>query len=188
MKLLLLTAMAWAQEHGGDLAHELHESVEIPWSTLTVQLFNFAFLFLLLGYFLRKSVKAHFTQRSTTYRELVDRAENARREAEQSHNVIKERLAKLESSAEQSVVQARSEAEDLRNRMLSEAKVLAQKMEEDAKRTTAVELEKAKLELRKELLTKSLAASQENLKKNLSTVEQKKLQNEFAEKIELVGG
>lgn len=189
MKLLLLMAMTWAQEHGTEAVaeHAGHE-VTIPWDNIFVQAFNFVFLFGVLAFFLRKPLKAHFAQRAQTYQELVDRAEAARKEAEQTHHAIKERLTKLESSAEQSVERARSEAAELRSRMLQEAKMLAQKLEQEAQRTAMHELEKAKAELRKELLQKALANSEETLKKSLGTNEQKKLQNEFVQKIEVVGG
>ncbi len=189
MKLFFLMAMAWAQEHGADaIAEHGHHEVVIPWANIFVQGFNFAILFGLLGFLLRKPLKAHFEQRAQTYQELVDRAEAARREAEQTNHVIKERLAKLESSAAQSVQRARSEAEELRSRMIQEAKSLTGKLEQEAKRTATVEVEKARAELRKELLEKSLLSSQEILKKGLGSSEQKKLQNEFVEKIGVVGG
>lgn len=197
MKLFLLMAMTWAQEHGADHAAE-HAAdqghaaagahvAHIPWESIFVQAFNFGILFILLVFLMRKAVKAHFSERAQTYRELVDRAENARLEAERNHNQIKERLNALETTAQQNVARAKAEAEELRARLLEEAKELSRKMEQEAARAAALELEKAKAALRKDLLEKALAASTENLKKGLDSSEQKKLQNEFAEKIEVVG-
>jgi F0F1-type ATP synthase membrane subunit b/b' len=61
-------------------------------------------------------------------------------------------------------------------------------LEEEAKRTAAVELEKAKAELRHELLREALSKSSDSLGRSLDSNEQKKLQNEFAEKIQVVSG
>lgn len=192
MKLFLLMAMTWAQEHGAEHvaehAAEGHHEVVIPWGSVFVQAFNFGLLALILFILLRKAVKAHFAERAQSYKELVDRAENARLEAERNHTQMKERLSSLEASAQQSVSKARAEAEELRTRLMDEAKDLSRKMEQEAQRAASLELEKAKAHLRKELLEKALATSSEDLKKNLGTNEQKKLQNEFAEKIEVVGG
>lgn len=188
MKLFLLMAMTWAQEHGAEGVAEHGHEVVIPWNSLFVQSYNFILLGILLFFLLRKSVKQHFTDRALSYKELVDRAENARKEAEQSHSKIKARLENLEAQAERGVSQARLEAADLRARMLLEAKGLGQKLEEEAKRSATAELEKAKSELRKELLEKAISASNESLKASLGTSDQKKLQNEFVEKIEVVGG
>lgn len=160
----------------------------IPWHNLFAQAFNFTLLFGLLAYLLKEPIKKHFADRAAGYRELVDRAENARREAERTNHEIKERLARLEATAQRSAEQARAEAADLRSRMMQEAKNLATKMEQEAQRTTAVELEKAKMELRRELLTRALSAAGEELQKNLGSSDQKKLQNEFVEKIEVVSG
>ena len=112
MKWLLFSSYAWAQEHVAEAVHEgthgAHESVDIPWGTISVQAFNLIFLLVILGWLMRKSVKAHFAERAQSFQEMVDRAENAKLEAEKSHKADKERLAKLESTAEQSVAQARS--------------------------------------------------------------------------------
>ena len=199
MKLFLLNGTAWAHDGHGQGAEAAHATTEhagahgadhhadIPWGSISVQAFNFGLLLVILFVLLRKAVKAHFAERASSYQELVDRAENARREAQRNHDEMKRRLEGLESSAQQNVAKARAEAEELRNRLMNEAKDLTQKMEEEAKRTTAIELDKAKALLRKDLLEKALTSSSEFLKKGLGTNEQKKLQNEFAEKIEVVG-
>jgi F-type H+-transporting ATPase subunit b len=184
---LLTSAVAFAQEHGAEAAGG-HEAVTIPWDSITVQTFNFLVLFGLLGFLLRKPMKKHFAERAQQYQELVDRAEKARAEAEHSNRQIKERLAKLESSSQQNVAQARAEAEELKARLMTEAKSLSAKLEQEAQRATAVELERAKAELRRELLGKALEASEEKLKKGLGSSDQKNLQNEFAQKIDVVGG
>jgi F-type H+-transporting ATPase subunit b len=189
LKLLLLNiASVFAQEAEHAVEHLEHEAVTIPWGSLFVQAFNFIFLFGLLFFLLRKAVKAHFADRAQTYRELVDRAENARKEAEKTHAVMKDKLAKLETSAAQSAHQAKTEADALRAKLMEEAKQLSKKMEQEAQRTAALEIEKAKATLRAELLGKAIEATEEKLKKSLGTSDQKKLQNEFAEKIEVVGG
>ena len=72
--------------------------------------------------------------------------------------------------------------------MLSEARQLAERLEQDAKRSITVELEKAKAELRRELLSGALERASQSLRQELGANDQKKLQKEFAEKIQVVGG
>lgn len=183
MYWMLFAANAWAASGGhGDGHHH------IPWSTIFVQTFNLVLLLGLLGFILRKTVVAHFANRAKEYHELVQKAEAARQQAEQGRATIKERMAKLEATAENTVAQARAEAAELRSRMMNEAKDLTEKMGQEGQRTATLELEKAKLELRRELLSGALAVSRETLKKNLSSTEQKKLQNEFVDKIQVVSG
>lgn len=187
MKILFFTALAFAEEadHAAAGGHGAHA---IPWNSIFVQAFNFGLLLIVLFFLLRKSVAAHFENRAKEYAQLVERAETARKQAEKSHSEIKERLAKLESTAEQSVRTAQTEAEELKGRMITEAKSISDKLEVEAKRSVAVELDKAKAELRRELLARALDASRDSFKKNLGSTEQKKLQNEFVEKIQVVGG
>lgn len=185
MKMFLFTNVVWAQAHAA--GHDPHGATVIPLANIGVQAFNLLLLVALLGFLLRKSLKQHFAQRATEFKELVDRADKARRDAEQNHQQIKEKLVKLEQSAQQSVQRAFEESEGLRTRLMQEAKTLVGKMELEAQRTAAVELEKAKSQLRHTLLTDALLASGENLRKNLGVSDQKALQNEFVEKIEMVG-
>lgn len=188
MKVLFLTAMAWAQEgaehaaeHGAEAAHGAHEG--IPWQSIFVQSFNFFLLLALLAYLLRKTVKAHFAHRANDYKQMVERADAARREAEQGKKDIESRLNKLESGASDGLNRAKAEAAELKAKLQAEAKDLSQKIEVEAKRSAQVELEKAKDELRRELLDSALQASHLTLKTSLNANEQKRLQNEFVDKI-----
>ncbi len=185
---ILLLGQAWAEgaDHAAAAGHDAHGA--IPWNSIFVQTFNISFLLILLTVILRKTVKAHFEHRARDYQLLVSRAETARIEAEKGKQAVKERLAKLEATSEQVVSQARSEAEELRGRMMSEAKTMAARLTQEAERTVKVEVEKAKAQMRKELLEKAITDARENLTKNMSSSEQQKLQREFAEKIQVVGG
>lgn len=182
----LFMGQAWAA--GGEHAADHAGAHAVPWGTIFVQAFNLGFLLIILTVLLRKTVKAHFESRAQSYRQLVSRAETAREEAERGRREVKEKLARLEADSSQVVQQARSEAEELRGRMLSEAKDIAQRLQQEAERTVKIEVEKAKAELRAELMTKAIAAARDSLKKNMTGSEQQKLQREFAEKIQVVGG
>ena len=188
MKMLMfyMASSAWGEDSAQAVAHGGHN--EIPWALLTVQAFNFLFLFAILIFLLRKPVAAHFKARASEYYDLVDRGEKARAAAEKGKLEIQGRLAKLEASATQAGDQARSEAEKLKQKMLSEARQLAERLEQDAKRSITVELEKAKAELRRELLSGALERASQSLRQELGANDQKKLQKEFAEKIQVVGG
>jgi len=187
--LLFSAALLVVNGLAGEAAHAATgDSHGIPWGALGVQAFNVTVLVTILFFVLRKVAVAHFAGRAKDYTELVQRAEMAKVEAERGHREIKERLEKLEAGAEQSLVQARREAEELKVRMIDEARAVSERLQTEAQRTINTEIEKAKAELRHELLQSALATSHEVLKSSLSTTEQKKLQNEFVEKIQVVGG
>ncbi len=174
-------AQAWAAGGAHGDAHA------IPWTTIIAQSFNFLFLIGVLVYLLRKTVKAHFANRAKEYHELVNRAETARKQAEDGKRVIQDRLAALEASSQDGLAQARREAEELRARMIEDAKNLADRLQSEAERTAQIELEKAKAELRAELLRQALNVSRDSLQTKLESSDQKQLQKEFADKIQVVG-
>ncbi len=163
-----------------------HGAEGIPWGTIGVQAFNLAVLLGVLVYLLRKTVSAHFANRSQSYRDLVERAERAQQEAARNHAEVSARLAKLEASAAQTLQRAQNEATEMRQRLLADAKMLSAKLDQEAQRTALLEVDKAKAELRRDLLHASLKSSAETMRGGLGSPEQRKLQNEFAEKIEVL--
>ncbi len=184
-KLALILSQAWAAESGHLSAHDAHA---IPWNSILVQTINFVLLFGLLIFFLRKTVKSHFINRAETYRDLVTKAESAKVEAEKSKTEIQSKLRRLELSATEGLDQARAQAAELKTKLVREANELAAKLSKDAERSAQVEIDRAKAELRAELLSQALETSRKNLGANLGTAEQKQLENEFAEKIQVVRG
>ena len=184
MHILIFAARAWGED--GHAAAGAHHATAIPWSSLLTQTFNFVFLFVLLGYVMRKSVSAHFATRAREYDNLVTRAEAARVEAERGKREIEQRLAALEGEAGDSEAKARAEAARLRTALNEEAREFSIKLEREATQAAALAVEKAKAELRRELLDHALTASGEQMRTGLSQTEQKKLQTEFVEKIQVV--
>ena len=181
--LMASTAInAYAASAGGD--HAVH----VPGWALFVQAFNVVVLLTILFILLRKGAVAHFANRAKEYNDLVQRAEAAKQKAELGHREIKERLDKLESGAEASLIQARVEADELKAKMIGEARAVSERLRSEAQHTVATEIERAKAELRADLLQSALATSQEVLKSSLSSSEQAKLQSEFVQKIQVVGG
>jgi F-type H+-transporting ATPase subunit b len=185
--MFFFLAQAWAEEGGAMAAeHGAHEA--IPTHYLFVEAFNYGFLLLVLALLLRKPLTNYLRGRATEYEQLVRQAEAAKTDAERGKREIEERLTKLQAGAQQALIQAKIEAEELKARLEREARTLSEKLENEARRAAAVEAEKGKAQLQRELLEKALQTSRENFSKNLSSHEQKQLQHEFAEKIQVVGG
>lgn len=187
-KLPLVALLASVNAFASSGAHGEAHAVEIPWTSIGVQAFNVIVLLVVLTVLLRKAVAMHFANRAKEYTALVQQAESAKKQAEARYREIKERMDNLEAGAEQSLVQARQEAEELKKKLATEAQTVSARLKTEAERTVATEIEKAKAELRHELLQSALATSHEVLKSSLSSSEQTKLQNEFVQKIEVVGG
>ncbi|HRK06342.1 MAG TPA: ATP synthase F0 subunit B [Pseudobdellovibrionaceae bacterium] len=173
---LALTAFAAGSgdHHGG-----------IP-TVLWLQVVNFVLYVGLLVYLLRKPVRSFFEGRVENYNSALKRAEAQKREAETKRREIQERLTRLESTSAQSIAEARAEAEALRQRVLVEAKELSEKLRAEAQRTAQIELERAKFALRQEMLSQSVQLASKILADKIQEPDQKRLQSEFVEKIQVV--
>ncbi len=180
--LLLASNLAWCENAAEEVDPHL-----VPWDTIGIETLNVIVLFALLIYFLRRAVIDHFQGRLKAYVELVERAESAKAEAEKSHREISKRLHDLQASADENLRRAEKEAAELREKLLAEAASMAKKMEEDAHRSVELEIERAKSELRDELLKTAIETSRKTLEKSLGSSEQKRLQAEFVDKIQVVG-
>lgn len=155
-------------------------------SAVIFQAVNFVLYAALLYFVLRKPVVSYFRNREQDFKAALIKAEAARKEAEQRRQEIQDRLYKLESTTDQSIAQARADAEALKVKILQEAEQLSTNLREEARRTAALEVEKAKHQLREELLNQSVALSKKMLEEKMAEPDQKRLQTEFVDKIQVV--
>lgn len=162
-----------------------HGEAGIPASVMW-QAINFALFVGLLWFLLRKKVPAYFAERAANFNLALAKAEKARQEAEEQKRVIEARLQALQSSADQSVAQAKLDAEELRQKIVREAQEISVRIIEDARHTAEIELQRAKSELREEVLSQAMVAAKKILSEKIADTDQKRLQSEFVEKIQVV--
>ena len=158
----------------------------VPWSFIGHQTLNFVAVCLLLYFLLRNKVRTHFAERQQNFTELISKAERAKQAADESRREIAERLNRLQATADEDLKKARQEAEGMKQKILEEARQMAKQLEADAYKNVSIELERAKLSLRQDLLRASLEETRNILKSKLSGNEQKRLKDEFVEKIQVV--
>ena len=131
----------------------------------TIVILQFINFFLYVGlvvFFARKPISDYFKNRQSTFFTALKRADAARAEAQAKRAEIQTRLSKLESSRDESLQNARTEAAALRNQIVDEAKALSAKLQEEAQRTAKIEIERAKTILREELVNQSVAMAKKN--------------------------
>jgi F-type H+-transporting ATPase subunit b len=170
------------------LAAEAHEAghAGVPWGSVITQVINVVLVIALLTYLLRKKSADHFQQRQEGYNALLNKAEEARKEAEENRRQISERLTKLEQNAQASLVQARTEAQELKTKILADAKNLSQKLEDEARRTVEFEVQRAREILRQELLSAAVDDAHTSMEKSVKDPDLKRLQNEFVQRVQVV--
>jgi F-type H+-transporting ATPase subunit b len=135
---------------------------------------------------LRGPIGTYFRNRESNYKQALSRAEAARASAEQRRREVQDRLAQLEATAEQALATARTDAEGLRVKLLADAEESARTLREEAHKTAEREISRAKAELREELLSQAVALSANLLKDKMAETDQKRLQTEFVDKIQVV--
>lgn len=180
--LFLLPAFAIAAGSGHG---EAHAAGGVPMAVV-FQAINFLIYVGVLYFLLRKPVLSFFTGREQAFKQALVKAESAKREAEAKKREIQDRLNRLETTADESVAQAKAEAAALKARILKEASELSQKLRDEAHSATEFEVARAKHELREELLVQSVAAAREMLADQMAEPDQKRLQTEFVDKIQVV--
>ncbi|MEQ1876541.1 MAG: ATP synthase F0 subunit B [Bdellovibrionia bacterium] len=162
-----------------------HEAGGIP-QVVIYQAINFTLFAILLYVLLKNKVVTHFADRRKEYLAAVTKFEHAKAEAEKKTAELRVRMQSLESSATDSVQQAKSEAAQLQSKIVSEAQAASQKMQQEAKRTVDAEVARAIRDLREEVLRQATEAARQVMQQQIKEGDQQRLQKEFVEKIQVV--
>jgi F-type H+-transporting ATPase subunit b len=175
--MAVMPLLAYAEE--AEAEHGMPNSVYL-------QVINFVLYAGLLFFFMRRPVTKYFQDREQAFRQALIKAANAKKEAEQQKKDIETRLTALQTGSAESIAAARREAEELRKRMLLEAESLAANLRNEAKRAADFEIQRAQNELREQLLNESVAMATKILTEKMAEQDQKRLQSEFVDKIQVV--
>lgn len=167
----------------GNAAEEHHAEAGLPFVVI-LQFINFFLYVGLIVYFGRKPIADYFKTRQANFYVAVKRADALRAEAQAKRAETQARLAKLEATRDQSIQDARKEAAALRAQIVEEARGLSEKLKVEAERTAVVEIERATAVLRDDLLSQSIVMAQRILTDKMQDQDQKRLQDEFVQKIE----
>ena len=178
--VLLLPALAWTSGTGH------HGAIHIPWGLVIPQILNFAIAVGLLIYFVRKPVKNYFKVRNESFLTKLSEASVAREKAEAKNAEWKNKMAKLESTSESSLIQATSDAEEMGEKLVIEAKKLSERLLLEAEKSGEYELERVRIQLKDELLVQAVAMAKTELSDGIKSPEQDRLQSEFVQKIQAV--
>jgi F-type H+-transporting ATPase subunit b len=170
--------VAMAQEHGGHGFDE-HAKRTIMW-----QLLNVSVMVAGLVYYLKTPIRKMFSDKRVAYMAAAERAEAARKLAEQEHMEIEVRLTKLESTADESVSRARAEAADMKKSLIAEAENMSRKIREEAEVAAQLEVVNAKNILRQQLISESVALAKSTIQTKVSSEDHKRLQGDFINNIQ----
>lgn len=181
LTILLFSIRVFAADahHGGGL-----DAATIK--TIVYQTINVGILVGALIYFLRKPTREFFAEKRASYLKEAQKAEAARRAAEEERQQIKARLHKLEVTADESISRARAEAAEMRNQMIAAAQALSQRIKEEARLSAILEVEKAKRNLREQMISEAIEAARQQMGTKVSVADHARLEGEFISNIQAV--
>lgn len=170
----------------GSSGHDSHGLESGVPKVVFYQAINVAIILISAIYFGRKKVSDFFHQKKTLFLEAQQKAQSALKLAETEHHEVKTRLEKLLGNKTDSLTKAKTDAADIRAQLLSDAQMIAKKLKEEAVLTARIEVERAKYHLKEQLIKEAFDLSKRDLSAKATTDEQKKLQQDFITKVQVV--
>ena len=145
--------------------------------------FNFALMVGVLVYFVNKPIRKGLKERSAGIEKNLAEAEAAKQAAEAKHREYTEKLAKATEEIASIAASIRHEGELERDKIVAAAKQMAAKIEREAENKAAGVVTKARTELREEASRLAVELAEDMLKKQVSSDDQKRLVDEYMQKV-----
>ncbi|WP_305045823.1 ATP synthase F0 subunit B [Geoalkalibacter sp.] len=178
---LALASTLWAA--GGDAHYDAGTLLK----DFLYRVLNFGVMVAILGFFITRPIKKGLASRRETLAKELEDARLARETAEAKFAEYEQKLKDATAEIEQIQAEIRREGELERERILSNAREMAAKMAQDTERTATQEIAKARLELRKEAAALAISLAKDLLNKNFNDDDQKRLVDEYMDKMQRVG-
>ncbi|MBX7230637.1 MAG: ATP synthase F0 subunit B [Bdellovibrionales bacterium] len=185
-RLLILSGLALTVVNAIASDHGAGSHGDVPTKLVFVQFVNLFGLLVFFIFILKKRAGTFFSQRRQNYLEQIKEAEKARNLSEKSKQEILLKLKSFENDTERSLQQAHRESDQLKQQLIQSARENAKKMEQDVENLLKVEHEKMQRQLKLDLLSLAVDGARKDLKARVGNSEQKQLQTEFVEKIQVV--
>jgi len=174
---ILAKAASAAEHHGNEN--------EIP-RVVLYQAINVIIIFAVGAYYGRQKIVEFFGTKKTQFLQAQEKAQSILRIAEQEHHEVKTRLDKLKLTKNESISKAKTDANDMRTQMLQEAQARALKIKEEAQMSAKIEIERAKFNLKQQAVKEAFELSKRDLSSKATSDDQKKLQDDFISKVQVV--
>ena len=144
---------------------------------------NFAIMAGVIGYFAIKPIRNGLQGRRAEIEKALHNAVAAREAAEAKSREYQEKLAKAAAEIETIYAAIRREGELERDRILASAREMAVKIEQEADAKAASAVARARVELRAEAARLAVELAEELLGKNVTAADQKRLVDEYMQKV-----
>lgn len=180
---LILAATTVALAAGGDYHHDAGTLLK----DFLYRILNFGILVAILAFFITRPLKKALAERRETLARDMENAQKARDAAEAKFAEYDRKLKDATAEIEQLQAEIRREGELERDKILANAQEMAAKIAKDAEGLAAQEVAKARRQLRQEAASLAISLAREMLKKNFTDEDQKRLVDEYMQKMQKVG-
>jgi F-type H+-transporting ATPase subunit b len=175
--LILLPVAALAAGGGG------HADSGVILKDFAYRCFNFALMVGILAYFVTKPIRKGLKSRTAEIEKTLADAQAAKEAAEAKQLEYSEKLAKATEEIAGITDSIRREGELERDKIIAAAKEMAVKIEQEAENKASGVVAKARAELREEAASLAVELAEEMLKKQVSADDQKRLVDEYMQKV-----
>ncbi len=175
--LVLIPVAVMASESGG------HADSGAILKDFLYRCFNFALMVGLLAYFVTKPIRKGLRDRRAEIEKTLADAQAAKEAAEAKYREYSDKLAKATEEIAGITEAIRREGEVERDKILAAAREMTVKIEREADNKAAGVVTKARAELREEAARLAVELAEELLKKHVSAEDQKRLVDEYMQKV-----
>lgn len=144
---------------------------------------NFAILFIVLFFLLRKPLAQFLNNRRETIAQTLAEFEDKKAEAEARFNDLESKLADLESERGEILRQYAQIGEEEKEKIIANAKDMAERIKQQAEITVQQEINRAKADLVREIADMSASMAEDLIKKNINDKDQQRLVKDYLEKV-----
>lgn len=150
-----------------------------PPSFVWFHLINFVILAGFLFTKLRRPIFDHVLRRSDGIRDQLERADNARKEAEARAAELEVRLAGLTAELDTMIKQAEADAQLESQRLIANSEATAVRMKADAERLLKEEVTRARVQMRQEVITLAVELAERLLTEKITQTDQRRLADDY---------
>lgn len=159
--------------------------IEVP-KVVLYQAINVLILSAILVYFLKDKIRAYYSAKRANYLKAAREVENLKKQVEEQAQLLRDKIKKIDETAEQTQKQAMNDSREYNQRLLTEAREQAEKLKRESEKTIKAEIYRAVESLRSEIIDQSIKNSRDLIQSQIKDTDQKRLQSEFVEKIRVV--
>ena len=173
LMVLLCTGMAWAAEEGHSM-----------WPDFWQRVLNFSIMAAVIIFLFKKfNLKGFFVKRTESIANTLNELETKKKEAEQTYEEYKEKLAQLDKETDRILQEYVEQGKREKARIIANAERAAAEIQEQTDVAIEQEIKSAKEDLKREIAELSVAAAETLLKEKIGKKDQKKLVDDFMTKV-----